>query len=113
MFKLPQSLAVWPSPRFAEVLKHEVEQLPSAALPLQEGLSASSYAFGDRFSVMVIGVAEDAEAIRARLGVFYEGIVAGCNCADDPTPVEPQKEYCEVELTIDKATAQARAALAE
>lgn len=112
MFHLPKSVAAWPSEEFAAVLKQEVERLPSALLPLQAGLSSSSYAFGDRFSIMVIGAAEEANAIRARLGIFYEGITAGCSCADDPTPVEPQNEYCEVELTIDKATGAAAARLA-
>ena len=35
---------------------------------------------------------------------FDTSLIAGCSCADDPTPVEPQPEYCEVELQIEKAT---------
>lgn len=112
MFHLPRSLAAWPSPDFAATLKQELEQLDPAALPLQAGLSSSSYVQGDCFSVMVIGTTGDAESITAKIGIFYEGIVAGCNCADDPTPVEAQSEYCEVEVKIDKATAKAVARLA-
>jgi hypothetical protein len=111
MLHLPRSLAAWPSPDFAATLKLELEQLDPAALPLQAGLTSSSYVHGDRFTVMVIGTREDAESIKVKVGIFYEGIVAGCNCADDPTPVEAQSEYCEVEVRIDKATAAAVARL--
>ena len=40
-------------------------------------------------------------------GIFYTGVVAGCSCADDPTPVEEQHEYCEVLIEINRATAEA------
>lgn len=113
MFRLPLSVAAWSSGKFSDVLKQELERLPAGALPLQEGLSSSSYALSDRFSIMVLRAEGDDDAIRAKVGVFYEGITAGCNCADDPTPVEPQSEYCEVELSIDKATAEASVRLAE
>jgi hypothetical protein len=46
--------------------------------------------------------------IRLRLGVFYAGIVAGCSCADDPTPVDTTTEYCELLLDLDPVTGQAR-----
>jgi hypothetical protein len=52
----------------------------------------------------VLGARGEAGAIRARIGVFFHGIIAGCSCADDPTPLEPQQEYCELELTIDRHT---------
>ncbi|HEX8986359.1 MAG TPA: hypothetical protein VF816_00240 [Rhodocyclaceae bacterium] len=111
-FSLPRAAAAWPSEQFAAVLKEELEQLPPAALPLQAGLSGSSYALGDRFSVMVISAAADESEIRARIGVFYEGLTVGCNCADDPTPIEPQNEYCEVDLIVDRASGAASARLA-
>lgn len=105
MIHLPASLAAWGSPGFKGVLRHELEQLDGGQLPLQQGLSHTSHALEDKFTVVVNGASEDARAIHAKVGIFYEGIVAGCNCADDPTPVEPQPEYCEVMLAIDKASA--------
>lgn len=112
MFRLPLSRTAWPSTDFPAVLKRELESLPPAALPLQQGLSSSSYALGEGFSVMVLGADQDGDAIRARIGVFYAGLTAGCNYADDPTPVEPQNEYCELELAIDRITGEAVARLA-
>lgn len=111
--KLPESLKAWKSPDFEDVLKREIEQLPPAQLPLQQGLSASSHALDDPLSVMIISVADEPGFIHARVGVFYSGIIGGCSCADDPTPVEPQGEYCEVLLAIDKTTAETSATLAD
>jgi len=109
--QLPRTLAAWNTPVFAATLKDELEQLGAAHLPLQQGMSASSYALDEAVSVMVINAGEQARCIRARVGVFFSGIVAGCNCADDPSPVEANNEYCELWIEIDKAGAHARAAL--
>ena len=58
-------------------------------------------------------LSETDKEILAKVGVFYSGILGGCSCADDPTPVEASNEYREVMLTIDKKTAQASASLVE
>lgn len=75
-------------------------------LPLQQGLSAGSHVQGDKFTVMILGVTEQNDFIRARASVFYTSIIAGCSCTDDPTPVSELNEYCEVQLDIDKKTAE-------
>ncbi len=104
--RLPDSLTAWDSPAFQATLKRELET-QAALLPLQQELTSSSVVSGDRIEVMVISAEADARSIQARVGVFFSGIVAGCNCADDPTPVEPQNEYCELLVSIDRATAGA------
>jgi hypothetical protein len=43
--------------------------------------------------------------IRVKAGIFYQGVLGGCSCADDPTPASEINEYCEVQLDIDKSTA--------
>jgi hypothetical protein len=105
MLHLPAALAAWNTPAFSDALKRELEAAGPAALPLQQCLSASSYALDDGRTVMVIGASETAGLIRARVGVFFRGIIAGCSCADDPTHIEPQPEYCELELAIDRSSA--------
>ncbi len=111
MLRLPRSLNAWGTPAFAAVLKQEIEQAGAEPLPLQQGLSASSVALGDTISVMINAVSEDAGFIHARAGVFYSGIIAGCSCADDPTPVNENNEYCELRFDIDKHTAEATVTL--
>jgi hypothetical protein len=107
MSHLPLALVAWNTPDFKAVLKQELEQLGVGQLPLQEGLSISSYALDAPYTVLINGVSEDSGSIHTRVGIFYSGIIAGCNCSDDPSPVEPQNEYCEVLVAIDKSTAQA------
>jgi hypothetical protein len=104
---LSRSLRAWNSPGFDQILKQEIEQLSPGQLPLQQGLSTGSYALDDKFQVMIISVADEPGFIHAKVGIFYSGILSGCNCADDPTPVEPQNEYCEARVSIDKTTAAA------
>ena len=82
-------------------------------LPLQQGLSTGSVAMSDKLSAMIISVTEDAGFIRAKAGLFYTGIIAGCSCADDPTPVDEHPEYCEVQLDINRVTAETTIALSE
>jgi len=105
MVQLPKSLAAWGGDEFPAVLKAEVERLDPATLPLQRGIEHGSHYSGKPFTVMVIATNEEAAAVRVRIGLFYTSIIAGCNCADDPTPMDEYAEYCEVELVIDKVTA--------
>lgn len=111
MIRLTKSLNAWGNPDFRDTLKAEIKQLGAEQLPLQQGLSTSSYALDDKLDAMIISVAEEAHFIRAKAGIFYAGIIAGCSCADDPTPVEEQAEYCVVQLEINKKTAETTVAL--
>ncbi len=104
--RLTKALNAWQSPDFEGVLKDEIEHLDVEALPLQQGLSRGGYASGENLSAMVIGVSEEPGMIRAKVGIHYTSIIAGCSCADDPTPVDEISEYCEVQLDIDCTTAE-------
>jgi hypothetical protein len=106
MIRLTRALNAWGTPEFNDILRREIETLHSGQLPLQQGLSSSSHALDDRVRAMIISVTDEAGVIRAKAGIFYSGIVAGCGCADDPTPVTEESEYCLVELAIDKTTAE-------
>ncbi|MDX1796196.1 MAG: hypothetical protein R3219_05660 [Hydrogenovibrio sp.] len=106
MSRLPQTLKAWQTPEFKQIAKEEIESLEAKHLPLQAGLSHSSYALED-FYVMVLSAEEMAECLKLKIGVFYSGIIAGCSCADDPSPVDEQTEYCELWVSIDKSDASA------
>lgn len=106
MIKLSQSISAWNTPVFEETLKQEIVQLDVKQLPLQQALIHSNYTNGDNRKIIVMNVAEDADLIRVKTGIFYTGIVAGCNCADDPSPVDEINEYCEMEFTINRTTAE-------
>ncbi|RUM93496.1 MAG: hypothetical protein DSZ28_08105 [Thiothrix sp.] len=111
MFQLSKGLDAWQTPVFNKVMKDEIECLDAGQLPLQQGLIHGSYAIGENFKVMIIGVSEVRDALRVRAGVFYKSVIAGCSCADDPTPINECAEYCELEFEIDRETANARVSL--
>jgi hypothetical protein len=113
MIRLTRALNAWGTPEFPDMLKREIEQLDAGQLPLQQGLSTTSHVADKPFSVMILGTAESAGVIHARVGIFYAGIIAGCSCADDPTPVEAQSEYCVVQFEIDRRTGETAVALLE
>lgn len=113
MIRLGKALEAWGTPEFNRLLKQELEQLEPGQLPLQQGLALGSHALEDDFEVMVLDTADEGEVVRVKVGIFYSGMIAGCNCADDPTPVERHPEYCEAVLRIHKQTAEATLVLAE
>jgi hypothetical protein len=111
MFKLSLSLQAWNTEAFNAVLKEEICSLDADTLPLQQGLSSSSYANGNNLSITILKVENENNNIFVKAGLFYTGIIAGCNCADDPTPVDENNEYCEVLFCINKNTAETTVSL--
>jgi hypothetical protein len=111
MIRLDRSLRAWGTPEFAAVLKQEVAQLGADGLPLQRGLTIGSHVTDDPVTVVINSVDETERAIRVRAGIFYQSVIAGCSCDNDPTPVSENTEYCEVQLDIDKASAATAIAL--
>ena len=103
---LSAALNAWGSPDFEAILKREITQMDVGLLPLQQALSQSSYTDGADRSVLIFGITEGPTFIRAKTGIFYSGIIPGCSCADDPTPMSSLNEYCEVQFDIDKITAK-------
>jgi len=108
--KLTKSLKSWQSKGFTKdftrVFKQEVADLDQKHLPLQQGLSLSSYVSDDKISALINKTEENHSSIIVSAGIFYSGIIAGCSCSDDPTPLDTQNEYCELLFSINKSTAE-------
>ncbi len=121
--KLPETLHAWSQKNslsqadaaalFKAVFIKEVSELEGCLLPLQEGLRQSSHALLDEFKVMVLSTNETDSHLDVKAGIFYAGIIAGCSCADDPTPINEHAEFCHCLFTIDKQTAVTRIQLIE
>lgn len=109
MIFLKQSLNAWGGSDFKRVIKNEIENLNTAHLPLQQGLSQGSYCCDDGIRVMVISVSEKPDYICVKTGIFYSSIIAGCGCADDPSPVDELAEYCVLQFAINRKTAETTA----
>lgn len=100
-------MKAWGSEVFSNTFRIEVEALDNSQLPLQQGLSQSSYVSESDFSVVVLNVSDSTDVIQVKASIFYAGVIAGCSCADDPTPVDEQTEHCELQFEINKLTTEA------
>jgi len=101
---LGNSLRAWNSAAFAEALKADILGLGSGVLPLQQAAAGGSVDESD-VGITVLGSCESATDIHVNIGVFFAEIIAGCSCGDEPSP---GNAYCELRVSIDKATGQAR-----
>lgn len=111
MTRLQQTLQTWGTPGFEQALKREIEALDAAELPLQQALAHSSHVTDAPFHAMLIDAREASGVLRVKAGIFYSGIISGCSCADDPTPITEQTEYCVLQFDIDRTTGEARIVL--
>jgi len=110
MISFPNTLKAWQSngfdTEFTQIFKLEIAQLDHKELPLQQGLSLSSYVSSEKISAIINRIEESPSNIIIKSGIFYSGIIAGCSCSDDPTPLDTQNEYCDLLINIDKHTAE-------
>lgn len=111
--RFQKALDAWGTPGFEAALKQEIEQADPALLHLQQALSIGSHVTDGSVSSMIIRVHADEGAIHVKAGIFYTSIIAGCSCADDPTPISENNEYCEMLFDIDQVTGEARVKLLE
>jgi len=109
-FPLPESLAAWQTPAFTATFCREVAQLAHGTLPLQQALAIGSHVVERSPQVMVLSIDSSDCHLEIKAGIFFNTVIAGCNCADDPTPVEENNEYCELLFRIDRQTGMAVAA---
>lgn len=111
MIRLPRALAAWGTPGFDGVLKQEVEGLDAALLPLADALARGSHVSSSRVGARVLRAEATPERLSVKLGLFFTTLIAGCACADDPTPEDDLTEYCEVWMRIDRRTAETEVVL--
>ncbi len=88
---------------FAQQLKHELEHLQAGTLPLEQATTQGGRVDTSDFSAAVVEVREDGGFIRARVAIFFNEVVGGCSCGDDPVSVNA---YCEMRVSIDRLTAE-------
>jgi hypothetical protein len=101
---LPAALAAWGSDAFAAALKREIEALGPDVLPLQRATTRGGLVDAAGFEVTVISTSDDAGPLQARLGVFFQELIGGCSCGEEPVAASA---YCELQLEIDRSSAAA------
>ncbi len=103
MIKLSRSLKHWEYEDFKKVLKQELENLPKDTLPLNKATCQGGQADDSNISALINKAEENDTHIRIHVGIFFNEIIAGCNCGDDPMQ---ENTYCELHVSIDKKTAE-------
>lgn len=103
-----ESLDTWPAPHFKQVLTRQLMQLSLDQLPLQNALSQGNIATLDHLQFTINSSEFNDNSLKVGLGVFFSSIISGCNCSDDPSPVDLINEYCELILVINRSTGLGR-----
>jgi hypothetical protein len=101
-----EAIEAWPGTRFKQLLTAQLMQLNLDQIPLQKALSQGSFATLDNLQFTINNSELNEDLLTVRVGVFFSSILAGCNCSDDPSPVDLINEYCELELVINRLTGQ-------
>lgn len=110
---LPETLSAWGTPAFKAVFQQEVGRLDRSQLPLLQAMAHGSQIAVVEIGVMLLATTEAESSIQARAGIFFSSVSAGCSCADDPTPLNENNEYCELLFDIDKNSAHTQVVLLE
>jgi hypothetical protein len=93
---LSATLAACGSDAFENTLKQELtaklaEQ--QTALPLQAAMRHGSSVTDEDIGISLLNWQHLDNVLQVKIGVFFSSLIAGCSCADDPTPVQPLPEY--------------------
>ncbi len=94
-----QSIAAWQSDDFALVVCQESQK--SGLISLVQLMERGNTPLLDSMQLSLLSAALDGDHIKVKLGVFFQSVIAGCQCADDPNPIDSMPEYAEVEILID------------
>lgn len=97
---LKDSLTAWGSDHFAETLKQELRQLDAKLLPLHQAMAQGSHVSDTMIEPVVLHREVGDGLLKVKVGIFYSSVIAGSCCADDPSPICEENEYCEVMLLI-------------
>ncbi len=88
-------------------LKADLEALPSGLLPLQQALRQGSVALYQDLHPVVLSVDSGPDTHELVCTLFFSSLVAGCQCADDPSPEERLAESARLRILIDARDASA------
>ena len=91
--------------QLADRLREALCSLPHGSLPLQAGCEQGGLVDDSDLSVSILDLTRSAEQTTARVGVFFNEIVGGCSCHDDPVRANA---YCMLEMVIRNADGNTR-----
>jgi len=103
MPKFTTPLTHWNTDLFNSSLKSEIQNLKSGVLPLHLATTRGGMVDDSNISASIINSSASKHLIQAKVGVFFNEIIGGCNCHDAPAS---ENTYCEILVSIDLHTAE-------
>ena len=97
-----QALASWPSQTFNDTIKSALLSLPGKNLPLDQFTNLTGFIDDKSIGYSILSSMETESHLQVKIGVFFKELLAGCNCSEDPQPID---SYAELLLLINKQTA--------
>ncbi len=107
---LPQLLEHCEAAGFAQHLKQALKQLPDGSLPLHLATTQGGMVDSSALDISLLHHHLHDDHLAIRMTVFFEEIVGGCNCHDDPVRVNG---CCILALTIDRQSGLCQFSLAD
>jgi hypothetical protein len=86
--------------QLAGLLKAALEELPPGTLPLGRTGPAGGNVDDSRITVTVRRCVRVGGQVHALIGVFYEEVIGGCSCGDEPA-AQPAQAQLALELEAD------------
>ena len=99
MTKFPKTLSAWNTELFDETLRMEIiKSLGINSLPL------GGYVDDESVSLIILSAADIGVVIQCKVGIWFDEVLPCCGC---PNGAMKRATYCEVQIGIDKSTAEA------
>jgi len=110
MIDLSNTRAAWGNENFSDVLKNEMRTVAPDLLPLYiKSVQGGMMDFND-ISVSILSIEESNTAFYLVVGIFFTELIGGCNCDDDPTPVN---SWGKLDITINRRVSATNFVLVE
>ncbi|MEJ2407339.1 MAG: glucosamine--fructose-6-phosphate aminotransferase [Candidatus Thiodiazotropha sp.] len=103
---LKASIDAWGTESFSSVLKSELERLRSDVLPISHAIDEGNRLDDSDLGIIVNAVKDGGTSIIADVGVFFAQIVTCLTCSGGDGMND--EAYCELRVTIDKASGEAQ-----
>lgn len=106
--RLPNTLRDAGEKHFAATLADELKLLPTGSLPLHLATTQGGMVDDSDIAVSVLNSHTSETEVRCKITVFFDELVSGCNCADDPSPDHTATpSSCQLLVTIDRVATTA------
>ena len=77
-----------------------LKTLPPGSLPLQACCAQGGLPDPETLAVSILGLTREPDRLVARAGIFFDEVVGGCSCHDDPVRANA---YCRIEVIVSRA----------